>query len=137
MLSKIIKQADIDHFVKWFERAEKIVIVSHISPDGDAVGSSLGLWHFFTSQDKTANVIVPNAFPDFLKWMPGSKDILLYDKYKDFADRLIAEAETLPTGSLPRRMSSVAWTSTTSTALMRWAMLCWLLLPARFSLTIT
>ena len=100
MLSKIIKQADIDHFVKWFERAEKIVIVSHISPDGDAVGSSLGLWHFFTSQDKTANVIVPNAivpnaFPDFLKWMPGSKDILLYDKYKDFADRLIAEADVI------------------------------------------
>ena len=95
MLSKIIKQADIDHFVKWFERAEKIVIVSHISPDGDAVGSSLGLWHFFTSQDKTANVIVPNAFPDFLKWMPGSKDILLYDKYKDFADRLIAEADII------------------------------------------
>ena len=85
----------IDHFVKWFERAEKIVIVSHISPDGDAVGSSLGLWHFFTSQDKTANVIVPNAFPDFLKWMPGSKDILLYDKYKDFADRLIAEADII------------------------------------------
>ena len=95
MLSKIIKQADIDHFAKWFERAEKIVIVSHISPDGDAIGSSLGLWHFLSSQDKTANVIVPNAFPDFLKWMPGSKDILLYDKYKDFADRLIAEADVI------------------------------------------
>ena len=95
MLSKIIKQADIDHFTKWFERAEKIVIVSHVSPDGDAIGSSLGLWHFLCSQDKTANVIVPNAFPDFLKWMPGSKDILLYDKYKEFADQLLAEADVI------------------------------------------
>ena len=95
MLSKIIKQADIDHFAKWVERGEKFVIVSHISPDGDAIGSSLGLWHFLCSQDKTATVIVPNAFPDFLKWMPGSKDILQYDKYKDFADRLIAEADVI------------------------------------------
>ena len=40
-------------------------------------------------------MIVPNAFPDFLKWMPGSKDILLYDRYKEFADKLIAEADVI------------------------------------------
>lgn len=44
---------------------------------------------------ETVNVIVPNAFPDFLRWMPGSKDILLYDRYKDFADKLIAEADVI------------------------------------------
>ena len=66
-----------------------------MGPDGDAIGSSLGLWHFFSSQGKTANVIVPNAFPDFLKWMPGSKDVLLYDRYKEFADKLIAEADVI------------------------------------------
>lgn len=44
---------------------------------------------------KTVNVIVPNAFPDFLRWMPGSKDILLYDRYKDFADKLIVEADVI------------------------------------------
>ena len=67
MLSKVISQANIDHVEKWFERAEKIVIVTHISPDGDAMGSSLGLCHFLESQEKTVNVIVPNAFPDFLR----------------------------------------------------------------------
>lgn len=95
MLTKVIEQSKIDHFSKWFERADKIVIVSHVSPDGDAIGSSLGLWHFFSTQEKNAYVIVPNAFPDFLKWMPGSKDILLYDLYKDFADKLIAEADVI------------------------------------------
>lgn len=95
MLTKVIEQAKIDHFTKWFERADKIVIVSHVSPDGDAIGSSLGLAHFLDSQDKTVNVIVPNVFPDFLKWMPGSKDILLYDRYKEFADKLIAEADVI------------------------------------------
>ena len=95
MLTKVIAQTHIDHFTKWFERADKIVIVSHVSPAGDAIGSSLGLYHFLDSQDKIVNVIVPNAFPDFLRWMPGSKDILLYDRYKEFADKLIMEADVI------------------------------------------
>lgn len=95
MLSKVIDQANIDHFAKWLDRAEKIVIVAHVSPDGDAIGSSLGLWHFLSSQEKMVNVIVPNAFPDFLKWMPGSKEILFYDRYQEFADKLIAEADVI------------------------------------------
>jgi len=93
MLSKVIEQAKIDRFTKWLDHADKIVIVAHVSPDGDAIGSSLGMLHFLESQEKTVNIIVPNAFPDFLKWMPGSKDILFYDRYKEFADKLIAEAD--------------------------------------------
>jgi len=95
MLSKVISQANIDHVEKWFEKADKIVIVSHVSPDGDAIGSSLGLWHFLNSQDKTVHVIVPNAFPDFLKWMPGAKEVIQYNRYKEFADRLIMEADVI------------------------------------------
>lgn len=95
MLSKVIAQAEIDHARKWFDRAEKIVIVTHVSPDGDAIGSSLGLWHFLQSQEKTVHVIVPNAFPDFLRWMPGAKDIIRYDKYAEFADQLLQEADVI------------------------------------------
>lgn len=95
MLSKVIAQSNVDHAKKWFERADKIVIVTHVAPDGDAIGSSLGLWHFLESQEKTVNVIVPNAFPDFLRWMPGAKDIIRYDKYAEFADKLLNEADVV------------------------------------------
>lgn len=95
MLSKVIAQANVDHAEKWFERADKIVIVTHVSPDGDAIGSSLGLCHFLETQEKTVNVIVPNAFPDFLRWMPGAKDIIRYDKYAEFADELINGADVI------------------------------------------
>ena len=95
MLSKVISQANIDHVEKWFERADKIVIGSHVSPDGEAIGSSLGLWHFLNSQDKNVHVIVPNAFPDFLKWMPGAKEVIQYNRYKEFADKLIMEADVI------------------------------------------
>ena len=95
MLTKVIAQAEVDHVEIWFERAEKIVIVSHVSPDGDAIGSSLGLYHFLPSQEKIVNVIVPNAFPEFLHWMPGAKEVIVYDKYKEYADKLINEADVL------------------------------------------
>ena len=95
MLTKVIDQANIDRVEKWFENAEKIVIVSHVSPDGDAIGSSLGLYHFLQTQDKNVHVIVPNQFPDFLKWMPGAKEVILYDRYTDFANRLISEADVI------------------------------------------
>ncbi|KAA6345202.1 Bifunctional oligoribonuclease and PAP phosphatase NrnA [termite gut metagenome] len=92
MPEKVIEQAKIDRFRKWFIREEKIVIVSHVMPDGDAIGASLGLYHFLKSHRKTVNVVLPNAFPDFFKWMPGNKDILLYNRHKEIADRLISEA---------------------------------------------
>lgn len=95
MLTKVIDQANIDLFGEWLKETEKIVIVTHISPDGDAMGSSLGLYHFLTSQKKTVNIIVPNAFPEFLKWMPGAKDITLYDKNKECANKLIADADMI------------------------------------------
>ena len=95
MLSKVIAQSNVDHVEKWFEKADKIGIVSHVSPDGDTKGSSLGLYHFLSSQDKTVHVIVPNAFPDFLRWMPGAKDIIQYNRYKEFADKLIQEADVI------------------------------------------
>ena len=59
------------------------------------MGSSLGLLHFLETQEKNVHIIVPNAFPDFLRWMPGAKDIIRYDKYSEFADELIAEADVI------------------------------------------
>ncbi len=95
MLSKIILQTNIDKVKNYFNRADKIVIVTHVSPDGDAIGSSLGLYHFLTGMEKNVNIIVPNAFPEFLHWMPGAKEIVRYDRYSEFADKLISEADVI------------------------------------------
>ncbi len=95
MLSKVILQSNVDKVAKLFERADKVVITTHISPDGDAVGSSLGLLHFLETQGKEVHIVVPNAFPDFLRWMPGAKDIVRYDMYSDFANQLISEADVI------------------------------------------
>lgn len=95
MISKIISQDKIVQVENLLDRYEKIVIVTHVSPDGDAIGSSLGLYHYLVNAGNDVNIIVPNAFPDFLRWLKGSKEILNYEKYPDFADKLIAEAELI------------------------------------------
>lgn len=93
MLSQILDSKSVELFSQWLNSARKIVVVAHMSPDGDALGSTLGLKHLLTSLGKKVHIIVPNSFPDFLKWMPGSKDILLYERAHDFANKLINEAD--------------------------------------------
>ena len=93
MLTKVISQANIDHLRKWTDRAEKVVIVSHVSPDGDAIGSSLGWADYLRSQGKDPVVIVPDQYPDFLQWLPGTEKIVRYDRRKAEADSLFAGAD--------------------------------------------
>ncbi len=58
----------------------RIVIVPHKNPDGDAIGSSLGLWHYLKSIGHEVRVIVPNDYPKFLKWMPGTNEVLNFER---------------------------------------------------------
>lgn len=77
------------------ETSEKIIVCCHVNPDGDAIGSSLGMAEYIRSYGKQPLVIVPDQFPDFLKWIPGSKDIIRYDKHKSVADTAFAEADAI------------------------------------------
>ena len=74
---------------------ERIIISRHTRPDGDAIGSSLALYHYLKYLRKNVCVIMPNQFPDFLRWLPGADNIMNYDYYTDVANRKIAEAEVI------------------------------------------
>ena len=58
-------------------KADNIVIVPHKGPDGDAMGSTLGLMHFLKDKGHKATVIAPNDYPHFLKWLPGKAGLFL------------------------------------------------------------
>jgi len=75
--------------------AEKIVVITHISPDGDAMGSSLGMKHYLQTLGKQVNVVVPNEFPKFLSWMPDAKEDIIYDKQTAEADAAIDAADLM------------------------------------------
>ncbi len=96
MLTKIIQEEKIQKAHKYIEKGDSFVIVTHVSPDGDALGSALGLYHFLFKYGKdNVNVIVPNEFPSYYKWMPGAEDVVIHEKYTEFAEKLIADADVI------------------------------------------
>lgn len=75
---------------------QRIVIVSHTNPDGDAIGSSLAWAEILRGMGHSVTCIVPNKYPYFLDWMPGIGDVLVFKADTDGrAARAVAEAETI------------------------------------------
>lgn len=86
---------DLENIKKLLVPESKIVIVTHYNPDGDAIGSSLGLKHFLQAKGLFPEVIVPNDFPKFLKWMPEAKQITIADYKRKIAAELIEDADVI------------------------------------------
>ena len=70
-----------------------IVITCHKSPDGDAIGSSLAWAEYLHSLGKESVVLVPDAYPDFLQWLPNTQTIVRYDKHPENGDMLLKTAD--------------------------------------------
>lgn len=74
---------------------KRFVVVSHVNPDGDAIGSSLAFAQFLKRLGHQAEVVVSNDFPEFLAWMPGACNVHIYDKAPEACDELLKSAEVL------------------------------------------
>lgn len=85
----------IDQIRKILDDANQVVITTHKTPDGDAIGSSLALYHFLIKLSKEVSVIVPDAFPEFLNWMEGSNNIIQYDVQTEEAEKIIVKADII------------------------------------------
>ncbi|MCF6130050.1 bifunctional oligoribonuclease/PAP phosphatase NrnA [Flavobacterium sp. AS60] len=72
---------------------KKIAIIPHRSPDGDAMGSTLALYHFLLKLNHKPTVISPNDFPNFLAWLPSSETVLIYENDKENCTKILKEAE--------------------------------------------
>jgi phosphoesterase RecJ-like protein len=73
--------------------ANTVLVVCHKSPDGDAIGSLLGWAEFMRLRGKDVTMIVPDQYPDFLKWLPNTDKIVRYDKHTDKCDMLFKIAD--------------------------------------------
>lgn len=74
---------------------KQVVITSHHNPDGDAIGSMLGLYHVLKCSGYEPVMISPNGFPDFLAWMEGSELIQNFSRSKKKLSKIIAEAQII------------------------------------------
>lgn len=71
----------------------KIVITTHHKPDGDAMGSSLGLYHLLKNAGIDSQVITPTDYAEFLHWLPGNDTVMVYEADKPKSKELIDAAE--------------------------------------------
>jgi phosphoesterase RecJ-like protein len=74
---------------------KNIVITTHRNPDGDAIGSSLGLYHYLNQLGHTVRVMAPSEYPDFLSWMPDADKILIYDIDPEECKELLDAADII------------------------------------------
>lgn len=74
---------------------KRVVVTMHQKPDGDAMGSGLGLFHYLTALGHEVTVISPTSWAAFLNWMPGCDKVLDYERDTAKADKLISEAEII------------------------------------------
>lgn len=88
--------------VEFFDKFDDIlltpkcfVLVCHVNPDGDALGSMLAMAEFLRLKGHTVKMVCPNVFPDFLAWMPGATEILIFEREDESCKAAIAEAEAI------------------------------------------
>lgn len=93
MQINILSDAELAQLKQLVSDAEHIVICCHKSPDGDALGSSLGWASYLKMIGKEPYVVIPDAYPDYLMWLPNSERIIRYDKRQELANVLFQDAD--------------------------------------------
>ena len=90
-----MKKPNFTAFKALIKKSNNIVIVTHWSPDGDAMGSSLGLYNYLIKIKKKTTVIVPNEYPEFLKWMPGDNKVLNHQSEPGKVEAIVQNADAI------------------------------------------
>ena len=80
---------------QFLKKPRNIVIIGHKNPDGDAIGSTLGLKHYLDKKVHNCSVLVPNEYPDFLHWLPGSETIYRFDWQNNQSQKVISNSDII------------------------------------------
>lgn len=95
MITNIISERKLDIISDFIARYGKIAITCHVSPDGDAMGSTLGLCHFLKGLGKQATVVIPDMPPRNLIFLPGMRDVIIYTQTAEKAEAVLKDAELI------------------------------------------
>ena len=81
--------SEIDKIKRFLSEKRKIVIIPHKNPDGDAIGSSTALKYYLDNFNHNVDIISPNQFPEFLKWMDPNNIIKIFDEDEKYSQKII------------------------------------------------
>ncbi|MDY0779857.1 bifunctional oligoribonuclease/PAP phosphatase NrnA [Tenacibaculum sp. IB213877] len=86
---------NIEELKNYLQTSRNIVVIGHRNPDGDAVGSTLALKHYLDKKGHTAQVLMPNEYPDFLHWIPGSETVYRFDRQNNQCVKALEKSEII------------------------------------------
>ena len=95
MQINILTEQEAAAFQELLAASKNIIICCHKSPDGDALGATLAWAEYLRLEGKEPMMVVPDAFPDFLRWLPNVEKIVRYDKHQELVDKRLQEADLI------------------------------------------
>lgn len=91
----MLKKIDPSDFKGLLAKKPEVVITMHKGPDGDAIGSSLGLYHFLKKNGIQATIVAPDDFPKFLKWLPACDEVIICEHHQHKAKRAVENCDLI------------------------------------------
>ena len=91
----MLQHQELAEIKKYIENGSKIAITTHTNPDGDAIGSSLAIYHYLKRLGATVTAVVPNKFPGFLHWLNSSQDMVVFESDAKEAKKVLSEADLI------------------------------------------
>ena len=92
---KVSNIADITLLWEEITKAEDIVLVAHINPDGDAIGSLMGMKGYLETMGKRVTPIVPNPYPEFLSFLDTQKEVMAHSENPDAVAAKVEAAQLI------------------------------------------
>lgn len=90
-----LEKTAVDKFLTFIDKAQNILVTTHSNPDGDTVGSSLAIADVLKKMGKTVTVVTPDPLPDFLDWLHGANEMLVYGETPDKIQKAFDDADTV------------------------------------------
>lgn len=118
MIDQLIRESQVKQLRSLLKGVKRVVLTCHVRPDGDAIGSTLGLLHLLVGLGIEAKVVTPDVPPRALQFMPGYGEVVPFSKYDEYGRKLFEEAEILIgcDFNAPKRLSNLETCFTESKA---------------------
>lgn len=94
-MNKIFDHSEIERLHRLLKESHHIILTCHVRPDGDAIGSTLGLMHLLRQFGKEVNVVIPDQAPRSLSFLPGFNSLCVYTRHEDYCKRLIDDSDLI------------------------------------------
>lgn len=94
-MDKIVDREKAKEFLRFIRESERIVLTCHVRPDGDAIGSTLSLWHLLKNLGKDPIVVLPDKAPNNLSFLPGFKEMAVFTSHKEYCEDTVSKSDLI------------------------------------------